>query len=117
MHSKINDRSRTIIRINLSGILMNLFLSIAKLIVGFMIRSRAVQLDALNGFSDMFSSLVSMLSTLFASKRADWEHPFGYGRLEYITSMFSTVFIGNSQTYVVDGIMITPRGYPVRGKE
>ena len=93
MHSKINDRSRTIIRINLSGILMNLFLSIAKLIVGFMIRSRAVQLDALNGFSDMFSSLVSMLSTLFASKRADREHPFGYGRLEYITSMFSTVFI------------------------
>ena len=31
--------------------------------------------------------------------------------------MFSTVFIGNSQTYVVDDIMITPRGYPVRGKE
>ena len=31
--------------------------------------------------------------------------------------MFSTVFIGNSQTYVVDDVMITPRGYPVRGKE
>ncbi len=31
--------------------------------------------------------------------------------------MFSTVFIGNSQTYVRDGLMITPRGYPVRGKE
>lgn len=31
--------------------------------------------------------------------------------------MFSTVFIGNSQTYVRDGVMITPRGYPVRGKE
>ena len=93
MNSKSFDRSRTIIRINLFGILMNLFLSIAKLIVGFMIHSRAVQLDALNGFSDMFSSLVSMLSTLFASKRADRAHPFGYGRLEYITSMFSTVFI------------------------
>ena len=40
------------------------------------------------------------------------------GRLsEADVDMFSTVFIGNSQTYVRDGIMITPRGYPVRGGE
>lgn len=50
-------------------------------------------LDGLNGLSDMVTSVVTMISTLYAGKRTDREHPFGYGRLEYITSMFTTVFI------------------------
>ena len=72
---------------------MNLLLSVAKLIIGFMIHSTAVMLDAINGFSDMVTSLLSVLSTLFASKRVDQAHPFGYGRLEYISSMFGGAFV------------------------
>lgn len=86
-------RNQTILQCSIAGILMNLILGLAKLIIGLMIRSRAVVLDALNGFSDMVSSLLSLFSVLFASKRADRKHPFGYGRLEYITSLISTLFI------------------------
>ena len=43
---------------------MNLLLSAAKLIIGMKIGSRAVMLDAVNGFSDMFTSVLSILSTL-----------------------------------------------------
>jgi cation diffusion facilitator family transporter len=72
---------------------MNLLLSVAKFIFGYLINSRAILMDAWNGFSDMVSSVLSILSAAYASKRVDREHPLGFGRLEYVTSMFSTVFI------------------------
>ncbi|MER2234745.1 MAG: cation diffusion facilitator family transporter [Candidatus Limivicinus sp.] len=93
MTDQQTERGRIIIRYNAAGIVMNLLLSVFKLMVGLVIHSRAVMLDALNGFSDMLSSFVSMLSTLYAGRRTDRQHPFGYGRLEYITSLFTTVFI------------------------
>ena len=79
----------------------NLLLAAGKLIFGFMISSRAVMLDGLNSLSDMITSVVTMISTLYAGKRSDREHPFGYGRLEYITSMFTTVFILTMGAYAI----------------
>ena len=93
MEANTNQRNRVIIRYNIAGILMNLLLSAAKIIIGLLINSYAVMLDAINGFSDMATSFLSILSTMFAGKRADREHPFGYGRLEYITSMFCSAFV------------------------
>ena len=86
-------RNRTIIRYEAAGVIMNLLLSVAKFIFGYLINSRAILMDAWNGFSDMVSSVLSILSAAYASKRVDREHPLGFGRLEYVTSMFSTVFI------------------------
>ena len=86
-------RNRTIIRYGITGVSLNLLLSVAKFIFGNLINSRAVLMDAWNGFSDMVSSVVSIISAAYASRRVDREHPLGYGRLEYVTSMFSTVFI------------------------
>ena len=93
MEARVENRNRVIIRFNIAGIMMNLLLSAAKLIIGLKINSRAVMLDAVNGFSDMATSVLSILSTLFGGKRVDRAHPFGYGRLEYITSMFGNVFV------------------------
>lgn len=64
MEAKVENRNRVIIRFNIAGILMNLLLSAAKLIIGLKINSRAVMLDAVNGFSDMATSVLSILSTL-----------------------------------------------------
>ena len=89
----MDQRNRTIIRYGIAGVIMNLLLSIAKFIFGSLINSRAILMDAWNGFSDMASSVLSIISATYASKRVDREHPLGYGRLEYVTSMFSTVFI------------------------
>ena len=75
----MENRNRVIIRFNIAGIVMNLLLSAAKLIIGLKINSRAVMLDAINGFSDMATSVLSILSTLFGGKRVDRTHPFGYG--------------------------------------
>ena len=86
-------RNQTILRYNVAGIVMNAVLSLTKLILGLTIHSRSVVLDALNGFSDTVSSLLSMFSVLFSSRGCDREHPFGYGRLEYITSLLSALLI------------------------
>ena len=86
-------RNQTILRYNVAGVLMNAVLSLTKLILGLTIHSRSVVLDALNGFSDTVSSLLSMFSVLFSSRGCDREHPFGYGRLEYITSLLSALLI------------------------
>ena len=93
MGIRTDDRNKIIIRFNIAGIVMNLLLSIAKLVIGLTIHSMAVMLDAVNGFSDMITSFLSVVSTLFAGKRTDRAHPFGYGRLEYITSMFGSAFV------------------------
>ena len=93
MQVTTSSRNDVIIRYNIAGIVMNLLLSAAKLVVGLLISSRSIMLDALNGFSDIVTSLMSILSTLFAGKRIDRTHPFGYGRMEYITSMFSSAFV------------------------
>ena len=90
---KMKNREKTILRYGFAGIALNLVLSVAKMIMGVLIGSRAVVMDAWNGFTDMVSYVVSIFSTMYASKKADREHPLGYGRLEYITSMFTTVFI------------------------
>ena len=66
MEQTSESRNRTIIRCNKAGILLNFILSAAKLAIGFLIGSRAVVLDAVNGRSDMISSLISIISTVYA---------------------------------------------------
>ena len=89
----MNNRNRMILRTNIIGIVLNLFLAVAKLVAGILIHSRAVRLDALNGFSDIITSLLSMISAFTASRTRNRAHPFGYGRLEYIFSMFSSALV------------------------
>ncbi len=60
-------RNRTIIRYGAAGVIMNLLLSVAKFIFGYLITSRAILMDAWNGFSDMVSSVLSILSAAYAS--------------------------------------------------
>ncbi len=60
-------RNRTIIRYGAAGVIMNLLLSVAKFIFGYLINSKAILMDAWNGFSDMVSSVLSILSAAYAS--------------------------------------------------
>ena len=93
MKQQISERNKTIIQVNMAGIIMNLLLAVAKFVVGKMIHSRSVVLDAVNGFSDMITSVLSIVSVHYVGKRTNANHPFGYGRLEYICSMFGSAFV------------------------
>jgi len=75
------------------GICANLLLFLAKLFSGILTGSISIIADAFNNLSDMTSSLVSLLGLHMAKRPADEEHPFGHGRLEYITALVVSFII------------------------
>lgn len=93
MNPGTNERSKNIIKYNICGIAMNLFLAVIKIAAGLVARAHAVMLDGVNSLSDMISSLLTILSSYIAGKRGTKDHPLGYGRLEYISSFVVTVII------------------------
>ncbi len=69
------------------GIIFNLLLSIAKIVVGAVMGLISVLADGLNNLTDCGSNVVAVVSFRLASKPADKEHPYGHQRMEYIGSM------------------------------
>lgn len=81
-----NTRESIIVRTSIIGIIANVILSAFKAAVGLLSNSIAVILDAVNNLSDAASSVITIIGTKLASKAPDKKHPFGYGRIEYISS-------------------------------
>lgn len=75
------------------GVGVNLLLFAAKLAIGLLSGAISIVADALNNLSDAGSAIVMMLGFRFASRPADSEHPFGHGRIEYLTGLFVAVVI------------------------
>lgn len=75
------------------GILLNLLLFAGKLIAALASGSVAVMADAFNNLSDAGSSIVTLIGFKLSGKDPDPQHPFGRGRLEYISGFVISVFI------------------------
>lgn len=80
------DREAKIIRTSVEAIIVNILLVVFKMFVGFLSNSIAIILDAVNNLTDALSSVITIIGTKLAGKAPDKEHPFGYGRIEYMTS-------------------------------
>ena len=76
-----------------TGITVNIFLSIVKLIVGLIANSISIVSDALNNITDIGSSLVTMIGFKLSQKSSDKDHPWGHGRMEYITGFIVDMLI------------------------
>ena len=77
----------------IAGIVCNLLLFIFKIIAGTLAASVAIIADAFNNLSDAGSSVVTLVSFRLSGMPADEEHPFGHGRLEYLSAMAVAVLI------------------------
>ena len=75
------------------GILCNLLLCVLKIAVGTVTGSISITADGLNNLSDMGSSVVTMLGFKLSNKPADSDHPFGHGRMEYMSAFIVAVLI------------------------
>ncbi len=75
------------------GIVLNIILFVGKLIAGILTASIAVTADAFNNLSDAGSSIISLVGFKMAGKPADNEHPFGHGRVEYISGFIISIII------------------------
>ena len=80
-------------RVLLVSSITNIFLSIIKLIFGFIGKSKALIADGVHSFSDLATDLIAIFGNFLSLKPADKEHPFGHGKVEYITSLIIAVII------------------------
>ena len=87
------SREQTIIRTSMIGIAANVLLAAFKAAVGVLTNSIAIVLDAVNNISDAGSSLITIVGTKLAAKEPDKKHPFGYGRIEYLSAMIISVIV------------------------
>ncbi len=87
------NRSRGGTLAGIVGVSCNLLLFFSKLFVGIISGSVAIIADAFNNLSDIGSSVVTMLGFKIASKPADPEHPFGHGRMEYMSATLVSILI------------------------
>ena len=81
------NRESTVVRTSIISILANLVLVAFKAAVGFMSNSIAIITDAVNNLSDSLSSIITIIGTKLAGREPDKNHPFGHGRIEYVTSL------------------------------
>ncbi len=86
-------REKTIVRTSIIGIIANVFLAGFKAVVGMMTNSIAIVLDAVNNISDAGSSIITIVGTKLAGREPDKKHPFGYGRIEYLSAMIISVIV------------------------
>ncbi|MCR5789394.1 MAG: cation diffusion facilitator family transporter [Lachnospiraceae bacterium] len=75
------------------GIFFNLLLFVVKFLAGFLSGSIAVVTDAFNNLSDIGSSVVLLVGFKMSAEKPDLEHPFGHGRLEYVTGLIVSIII------------------------
>ncbi|MBR2590200.1 MAG: cation transporter [Clostridia bacterium] len=87
------DRSKKIIKTGIIGIVVNVLLVLFKMGVGLLANSIAVILDAVNNLSDALSSVITIIGTKLSGKKPDKKHPYGYGRIEYLTSVIIAVIV------------------------
>lgn len=87
------ERNKGIIRTSIAGIGGNLFLSIFKLLIGTAANSVSIQADAVNNMSDALTSVLTIIAAKLSERKPDRKHPFGYGRIEYLISLFIGMMI------------------------
>ena len=114
-----SERETAIVRTSAIGITANVALAAFKAAVGILSNSIAVTLDAVNNLSDAISSIITIVGTKLSNKKADREHPFGHGRIEYITTTVIAAIIMyagiSSLIKSIQGIMdpVTPDYSPL----
>ena len=87
------DREKTIIRTSFLGIGVNVVLVAFKAAVGLLSGSIAVILDAVNNLSDALSSVITIVGTKLAGRGPNKKHPYGMGRIEYLTGVLIAVLV------------------------
>lgn len=87
------DRDKVIVRTSVLGALTNVALAGFKAAVGLLANSIAVLLDAVNNFSDALSSVITIIGAKLAGKAPTKKHPFGYGRIEYLTALIVSAIV------------------------
>ena len=86
-------REKVVIKTSIISILANIVLASFKAFVGLLANSIAIISDAVNNLSDALSSIITIIGTKLAGKAPNKKHPYGYGRIEYLTSLIVSAIV------------------------
>ncbi|MBO7677288.1 MAG: cation transporter [Erysipelotrichaceae bacterium] len=88
-----NSREGVVSATSILSIIVNISVALLKIIVGILAASIAIVSEGVNNATDALSSLVTLIGIKLANRKPNKEHPFGYGRVEYITNMIIAAII------------------------
>lgn len=83
----------TVTKVMSISVITNVFLSILKVIVGWICKSSALLADGVHSFSDLLTDFFAIIGNIMAKKPADEKHPYGHGKIEYLTSIGISIVI------------------------
>lgn len=93
---------------------VNLLLFGLKLVIGIISGSIAIAADAINNLSDAGSAMITVVGFKLAAKHADAEHPFGHGRMEYVTGLvIAVIIIAVGGNFLKESVVRIVRPQPV----
>lgn len=75
------------------GIIINLILCSFKIVLGLILNTISITADGINNLTDCLSSIITIIGFHLAKKPADDEHPYGHGRIEYLSGLFISILI------------------------
>ena len=87
------SRQDKIVKTSIIGIVVNLILVAFKATVGILVNSIAITLDAVNNLTDALSSIITIIGAKLAGRAPDKNHPYGYGRIEYFSSVIIAAIV------------------------
>ena len=90
---KKENRQKLITQTSLLNIIANVIIAIIKIILGLTSGSLAIISEGVNTASDAISSVITLVGNKLSAKHPDEKHPFGYGRVEYLTTMVLSLLI------------------------
>ena len=100
------DRHSYGVMAGIVGIICNLLLAVFKIITGILTGAVSIATDAINSSSDAVSSIVTLVGFRMSGKPADREHPYGHGRVEYITGFIvAAAVIAVALTLLKESVM------------
>ena len=89
----MKTREGTISGVSFLNIAVNLIIALFKVIVGVLASSIAIISEGVNNATDAMSSVLTFVGNKLANRKRDAKHPFGYGRVEYLTSLAVSIII------------------------
>lgn len=105
MNVGMEKRESQIVKTGAYGIGANVLMASFKVAVGLLSNSIAIVMDAVNNFSDALSSIITIVGVKLSNKPANKKHPFGYGRVEDLTSLIiSAIVLTAGVTALVESV-------------
>ena len=88
-----NKYTKEIAKVGIITILLNLILTISKVVAGILAKSTSLISDGIHSASDVLSTIVVIVGAKMASKKADKEHPFGHERMESVALVILAIML------------------------